>query len=559
MVRGLLYRSTRGLTFWDIVVVHMKLRKIFSSMAIGLLVMASSCGGSTSSITSSSTSNTNSGSTSGTAVGGNVEALTVTDGGSQLDLSDVNSGEDVVLMIYTYNQLSTSAGFEVTSSNNGSQLVSQFLEIENEPEWADETTEDFHGVLRDWEKDLDETEILEESGSESAYLAKFATTGEETTFKVLNSFSSSSSYDTVTATLRVQTDYFNIYVDNRDAASLEDSDLQTIANEFADAVPTQRRLFGNESDINNDGRFDILLTRTVNGLGGGSGMVTGFFYAVDLFSSDSYALSNEREVFYTFVPDPNGSFGSAVSKSFAMSNIYPGVMPHEYQHLISFNMHSEAGGSSETGWLNEGLSHLAEDIHSANDNDYLTTTGLENPARVSSYLASVANICFTCGTSLSQRGGSYLFVRYLYEQAELGNLSGVANGKTLLNGLLNTSNRSFDNVIQVVFGSSGTETEFQNLLGLFGLAVYLSDSGSTTDNRLGFTGLNLRSVQSDNRGTVLNGPAIQSVSSFPYSDSLSGSTISFMQASGSAVENAGGSLDFDFSGISNFGGYVIRE
>ncbi|MBF0106732.1 MAG: hypothetical protein HQM16_15575 [Deltaproteobacteria bacterium] len=77
----------------------------------------------------------------------------------------------------------------------------------------------------------------------------------------------------------------------------------------------------------------------------------------------------------------------------------------------------------------------------------MTSSGLENPARVSSYLSEVSDVCFTCGTSLRERGGSYLF-RYLYEQAELGNLPAVDSGNELLSALVDTDLRDVENVIQ---------------------------------------------------------------------------------------------------------------
>ena len=41
----------------------------------------------------------------------------------------------------------------------------------------------------------------------------------------------------------------------------------------------------------------------------------------------------------------------------------PGVFIHEFQHMISFNQHVLVrGGTSEDTWLNEGLSHFAEEL-----------------------------------------------------------------------------------------------------------------------------------------------------------------------------------------------------
>jgi hypothetical protein len=299
----------------------------------------------------------------------------------------------------------------------------------------------------------------------------------------------------------------------------------------------------------------------VNKLGGSSGgIVTGFFYAIDLFDTSQYSNSNEMEVFYTFVPDPSGEYGSTVSKDFALTNILPGVLPHEFQHMINFNQHYFVNaGSSESGWLNEGLSHLAEDLYSLDGNDYMTASGLENPARVGSYLSSISNICFTCGTSLSQRGGSYLYLRYLYEQAENGEIPGALSGSELIGNLLNTNRRGIDNVIYAAFGSSGTDEDFKATLGLFSLAIYLSNSGLSDDERLNFGGINLRGLQDDNRGTVLTGPQVQNVSTLPFTDTLTGTAVTYMKISGASLTESGGVLDLGFVDSADFSGFAIRR
>ena len=45
-------------------------------------------------------------------------------------------------------------------------------------------------------------------------------------------------------------------------------------------------------------------------------------------------------------------------------NSYRSLLAHEFQHLISFNQHVllRPGGDSEVSWLNEGMSHVTEDL-----------------------------------------------------------------------------------------------------------------------------------------------------------------------------------------------------
>ncbi len=534
-------------------------RFIIIVILVCILTFFTQCSGSGSGLGSSSSSD--SGSTTDTVVGGNISAVSISGSEGTASFDDISSTDTVVLMLFSYSTSSSSSAFQVGESLSSSFLLDDgFLDEGNEDDNPD-ITGDFHDLLRSFEENLDPEALLTEDDSNpNSHLIKLASTGSQRTFKVLNSFSSSSSYDVVTATLRYQTDYFQFYVDNRNAGDLSALEIQEMATDFNNVILDEQDLFGTESDINGDGKFAVLFTQTVNELGASSGgMVTGFFYAADLFDDSTYPISNEMEIFYTFVPDPHAAYGTAVTNSFATTNIFPGVLVHEYQHMISFNQHYNInGGSVEESWLNEAMSHLAEDMYSINASGYMTTTGLENYARVSGYLDDIQNTCFSCGTSLYQRGGSYLFVRYLYEQFELGNFSG--DGASFIESLLDTNLTGVENVVNAVYGAGASESQFKDLMGLFGLATYMSNTGVSSDNRFGFNGINLRTVQDDNRGTVLNGPAVQELSSFPFTDTLSGSAINYMQISGQDIIDNGGSLEISIgSTIADFGGYVIQE
>jgi hypothetical protein len=520
-----------------------------------VFVVMTACGGGSDSDLSTNTT-TDAGTTTDSVVGGNVTAITLESGvASSVDLSDISASESVVLALYAYNEAGTSEGFTVGSSENAQFLVDEDIFSDEVALEDEDPTETFHNQLIELAA-LIPDEALEADGQlAGSTTPRFATLGTTRSFKVLNTFSGAGSYDTVTATLRYQTNDFEFYVDDRDASSLDAANLEALATNFANVLPAERNLYGRESDVDSNGKFAVLFTHTVNELASGSGgIVTGFFYALDLFDTSQYAISNEMEVYYSFVPDPDGDYGSAVSKDFSLSNILPGVLVHEYQHMINFNEHYfVAGGSAEMSFLNEGLSHLAEDIYSS-----MLETGIENPVRVKGFLENVSNVCFSCGSSLNQRGGSYLFFRYLYEQAEIGNLSAASSGAALIQRLLQTDLRGIENIIHATHGDVADSSTFKTLLGRFGLAVYLSNTGETTNNQLEFSGINLRSVQDDNRGTVLNGPAVQSLTDLPFTDTVLGSSLSYIQISGQTIIDNGGTIPLSFSTDADFGGYLIR-
>ena len=72
-----------------------------------------------------------------------------------------------------------------------------------------------------------------------------------------------------------------------------------------------------------------------------------------------------------------------------------------------------SGGLPEENWLNEGMSHFMEDW---------AGYGVENPSRYAMYLASPSTygVVTQSSPNLMERGASYLFLRFLYEQASDG-------------------------------------------------------------------------------------------------------------------------------------------
>lgn len=508
-------------------------------------------------------------------IGGDIMALEVNGNEASLTVNDLGSEDEVILVLFSHSEKAGTQSFQIAPSLNPSNFLVRRphgqANLEDQEEVYDETdlTEQWHDELREVEMGLEDEPLPEpelkrqrlprtgKSKRPQSLLTRTLAVGTKDTFRVLNSFTDNNSFEEVTATLRYSGTYFDIYVDDNETG-LKDEDIVAIGDEFAAVVPKEQAIFGKESDINGDGKFAVLFTPVVNKMGAQQGgMVTGFFYALDLFSRQKYPMSNEREMICALVPDPKGKFGLPLSHSFARQ-ITKGVLPHEYQHMISFNQHYFVnGGSSEEAWLNEGLSHLAEDLYTLDELDFMAGFGLENPSRVLRYFAEIPNICFICGSNFAQRGGAYLFLKYLYEQAEWGNFSGVDSGNELLTILLDTNARGVGNVVRAVFGSED-KTLFKDLMGYFALAVYLSDTEYVTDQRFEITGIPLRGLVQDNRGSNLNGPAIQTVSSWPFTDTLKGSGITYLKIPTSLLKQNPQGLGLTLSGDASFGGYIVK-
>ncbi len=94
------------------------------------------------------------------------------------------------------------------------------------------------------------------------------------------------------------------------------------------------------------------------------GYVAGFFDDEDLGGGPLDPNSNQGEIFYSIVPDPTGKFSCAHTTDDVGFSV-PSTFLHELQHLISFSQHVVVHqGAPEYGWLDEGLSIVAEELGS---------------------------------------------------------------------------------------------------------------------------------------------------------------------------------------------------
>lgn len=501
-------------------------------------------------------------------VGGQIQELSLNGDDATIDLNIANN-ENAVLLLVGLDGAGATQGFQLgTSGNSDAKSLVQTSFKDKIAEAALENgdiTEIVHGKLRKLEKKIpDDTPLAQPQRQRFAKKTdarKNLTDEGVKSFKVLTSFSANDEYTLVTAQRYYDGHSFDVYVDERDLEAFEGDELTAVVRDFENRLDDETALFGAPSDVNGDEEFTVLLTREINALGESyGGLITGYFYATDLFDAGLYPSSNESEILYAMVPNPDGALGKIkVSRNLYMNNILPGVLPHEYQHMANFNAHRFLNATgAESSWLNEGLSHLAEDIYSLDEYGYMGAAGIENPSRVLSYLNNVDNTCFTCGTTLSQRGGAYLFLRYLYEQAELGNLAGSENGFHFVWSLTAGDARDIRNISRAISGNPSDTEAFRDALARFGLAIYLSGSDETYDDEFEITGLDLRGPQDDNRGTILSGPAILTAEGLPLTATLSGYSVAYVQIPGSALDATSGKFDLKVADGSKFKAYLIQ-
>ncbi len=284
--------------------------------------------------------------------------------------------------------------------------------------------------------------------------------GNVRTFKVCNTLNCDprkpSTLSSVTATaLKVGT-HVAIYVDNAaPQPGLTQSDLDNLRAVFDTRLyETDTLAFGRESDIDNNGMVIVLMSARVNSLVTAAqctttGFVAGYFFGADLITTPPFATGNNGEIFYSIVPDPSGTLSCPHSVT-AVAQVVPVTFVHEFQHMISFNQHFLVRSSfPEDLWLNEGLSHYAEENGGRTylpDSTTFCNYAFGDVYNASQYFTAPQNyfLVDTVGIGgLANRGAYWLFVRYLVDQvaATLGSTDSVTRrlDMTNLTGAANVS------------------------------------------------------------------------------------------------------------------------
>lgn len=303
--------------------------------------------------------------------------------------------------------------------------------------------------------------------------------GTTRTFRVLASLTGVS-YSTVTARLRFAGTNILFYDDVGSPAPLSDDEVTRLGRLFDETLyRLDVATFGAESDIDGNGRVIVLTTPVVNAITptadcSASGFVPGFFNGTDLTTRNTN--SNRAEIFYAFVPDPKGE-RSCGHLSDEVLRLLPETFAHEFQHMISFNQHVLVRrGTGEATWLNEGLSHIAEELGARYyDDRYPAPSGRATPSQflpdsafmmirgnltnAAAYLANPGAFSVTAFSglgTLEERGAAWLFLRWL----------GAQKGDAVFGRLVQTAQTSRTNV------ESATGETLDALLGDFSIALF---------------------------------------------------------------------------------------
>jgi hypothetical protein len=268
-----------------------------------------------------------------------------------------------------------------------------------------------------------------------------------------------------------------------------DADYATIAAKFDTVYAMDTAAFGAPSDIDANGRIVLFFTRAVNELipRGSQSVEGGFFYSRDLFpKTNSPQLgpgsgcpsSNVAEMMYLLVPDPTGVVNGNVLPKVIVSHLTVSTTAHELQHLINAARRlyvNTAATNFEVVWLNEGLSHIAEEllfykqsaglaprndidsvafINNQQNIDAYNYDEQSNFGRFQSYLAAPSTSApYAPDGNLWTRGATWTFLRYAADHR------GTTDADTWYK-LVNSTTDGFAN-LQNVFGT-GLTTMFRD-------------------------------------------------------------------------------------------------
>jgi hypothetical protein len=374
----------------------------------------------------------------------------------------------------------------------------------------------FHDMLR-----VRERVLSGQPAAVSAARARIATSvarvdppvvGSQRTFEVCAT-TTCDSFVQSTATAKVVGEQVAIYLDDEAPPGFSQADLDEVGALFdAHLYAIDTTAFGRESDLDANARVIVLLSQHVNDLSAdcnsSGSIVLGFFFGLDLLPTQDH--SNDGEIFYGAVPRSDMPGCSSYTETVVKRSL-PGVFIHEFQHMISFNQHVLVrGGDIEETWINEGLSHFAEELGGrqvpdelcplvsqcedqfVGDNLFNAYGYLNDPE--SSFLVAPA----TSGGTLEERGASWLFVRWLGDHFA----ATQPLATELTRQLLETSLTGAANIEAV------TGEDFPTLVAQWQMANYVTNLPGFTpsSDRLMYKAFDLRQVYQTNFPSVFSKP-----------------------------------------------------
>ncbi|MBV6396636.1 MAG: hypothetical protein HFACDABA_02236 [Anaerolineales bacterium] len=172
---------------------------------------------------------------------------------------------------------------------------------------------------------------------------------------------------------------------NADGEIATDKDWAAVGESFDTSYERVRAVFGTEEapGLDGDARLFVIYSDAL-------GKVGGYFGQADQLPAAVEAHSNQGQFFFI-----SNTWSSGVAGEYNKE-----VLAHEFQHMVHKHM-----DPNEEGWMNEGLSMLAQQV-----------AGMRGYNSVADYLAKPDQSLWFWGSDGQDYGQAFLFMAYLYEQ-----------------------------------------------------------------------------------------------------------------------------------------------
>lgn len=223
--------------------------------------------------------------------------------------------------------------------------------------------------------------------------------------------------------------------------------------------------FGTESDVDGDGKINILCYDIKDGFKYSGGYIAGYFYSRDLYDAPG---SNRSEIFYI---DTYPTMGLDSKKDVTAAY---STLAHEFQHMVNFNQNVLVEGGKEMDpWLDEGLAMAAEQIY----------TGSVLKDRIDYYNSSYSvtnghSLLYwdDYGDVLANYSLSYLFAQYVKVQSK--------QGDAIFKEIIRDSNNNYKAVEKAAKKYMDPKLTFGKLMTNFRAALLLKEKSG----KYGFNG-----------------------------------------------------------------------
>ncbi|PTY41413.1 hypothetical protein [Brachyspira hampsonii] len=186
-------------------------------------------------------------------------------------------------------------------------------------------------------------------------------TAETKKYSIMKNDNNTYTYITVKSTFRKLAESKNTIIYVEDGQDITRDYIMNFINKFEEYYPKEVEIYGEPSDIDGNGKIIFLMASLNTNKKTNEHSFGGYFAPSDLL----YGKNGERgEYLHVDIED---SIYSVV-----------GIMMHELQHLINYNMNAINGNKSMDIWLNEALSestsHLfSKDIVKSRGEDFVET------------------------------------------------------------------------------------------------------------------------------------------------------------------------------------------